>query len=163
MAISDWFTDCREAVATALRTALTAAEVDGIDVQTQDLLDPALVTLPAVVCSFNTTERQVGGTNARDDYAYPVLVTWLSAAPSRDTPDATADAAPPGDISPFQFRQLVRETFHHRRSVTVTGIDVFLVEYDPEGAVIDEARVSVQQLRAAAVVTCYARVPRGTA
>lgn len=162
MAVSDWFTDCRDAVAEAVRAALVAAEADGAPaVQTQDVLDPPLVTLPAIVCSFNQVERQVGGTNARDDYAYPIQVTWLAVTPSRSTPDAAADESPPGGLTPFQFRQLLRETFHHRRSVTVAGIDVFLVEYDPEGAVIDEKYL--EQYRAGVVVTCYARVPRGTA
>ncbi len=161
MPVNDWFTDCRDAVAVALRAALATAEVGGVDVLTQDTLAEELVSLPVVVVSFNASERQVGGTNARDDYAYPIQVAYLTLQAGQGR-DADGGDPPPGEFTPLQFRQLVRETFHHRRSVTVAGIDVFLVEYDPEGAVLDDARPAFQQLRAAAAVTCYARVPRGS-
>lgn len=161
MPLNDWFTACRDAVAAAVRSALAAAEVDGVGVLTQDVLAEELVSLPAVVVSYNASERAVGGTNARDDYAYPVQVAYLTLQAGQGR-DVGGGDPPPGGLTPFQFRQLLRETFHHRRSVSVDGIDVFLVEYDPEGAVLDDARPAFQQLRAAAVVTCYARVPRGS-
>jgi hypothetical protein len=159
--LNDWFSDCRAAVAVACRDMLADAGADDFTVVEQDQLNEQLVTIPALVVCFNASERQIGGTNARDDFAFPIQVAYLNVQAGQGANLDTGDP-PPGELTPFQFRTLLRERFHHRRSVSVSGIDVFLVEYDPEGAVIDVDRPAFQQLRAASVINVLARVPRGS-
>jgi hypothetical protein len=154
----DWFKDVRDAVATAFAAKLTAESVTGVSVKAMDVADVAAVDLPAVIVSYNGSEQEVGGTNVRDDYGYPIQLGLYTV--QADNGISGTDS-PPG-MSATQFRQYVRAKFHRKRAVAVTGIDCFLCEYDPTGAVVDEAAPTFQQLRAVAVVTVYARVPRGS-
>lgn len=153
----DWFRAVRDEVAAVLAAHLEAAGVAGVRVAAMDQADPTATDLPAVVVSYNASEQSTGGTNARDDYGYPVLVTLHTV----EGDNGVGGGADPPGLTATRFRQLVRERFHHRRAVAVDGIDCFLCEYDPQGAVIDPDGPAFQKLWAAAVVTVYARVPRG--
>lgn len=151
--MADWFKDVRDAVAEAFADKLSAEGVNGVPVTTKDV---STENLPAVRVTYNASEQEIGGTNVRDDYGYPIQIGLYTIQPNEGESDET-----PG-MSATQFRQYVREKFHRNRAVSVDGIDCFLCEYDPTGAVVDEAAPTFQQLRAVAVVTVYARVPRGS-
>ena len=156
--MADWFRDVRDAVAAAFEAKLTAESVAGVTVLAMDSPDANAADKPAVLVTYNGSEQETGGTNVRDDYGYPIQLGLYTVQVDNGI-SGTDD--PPG-LTPTQFRQYVREKFHRKRAVSVTGIDVFLCEYDPVGAVVDEAAPTYQQLRAVAVVTVYARVPRGS-
>lgn len=156
--MADWFRDVRDAVAAAFEAKLTAESVAGVTVLAMDTPDARAVDLPAVLVTYNGSEQETGGTNVRDDYGYPIQLGLYTIKADNGVSD---DDDPPG-LTPTQFRQYVREKFNRKRAVAVTGIDCFLCEYDPTGAVIDENAPSFKQLQAAAVVTVYARVPRGS-
>lgn len=159
MSLEDTHRDLRAAVAAALRLALDAAEVD-VAVTEQDTPDPNMVDLPAVIVSYGGAEQDRGGTNARDDYAFPMLLGLytLKADPDTDVP-----ANEPPGLRPTAFRTLVRRTFHHRRVVVEpSGLSLFPTEYDPTPPVNDDGGPEeIQQLRTAVGVTVPARLPRG--
>lgn len=157
---ADLWYDLRAAVAAALGDALTAAGVAGVAVVSQDTLDGTLVSRPAVTVTPNGSEQERGGTNVRDDYGYPFLLTLHTHRGDPDVDSATNE--PPG-LRPTLFREIVRRHFGHRRVVTApTGVSLFPTEYDPTPPVYDDgAPYETDPLRTAVGVTVVARVPRG--
>ena len=155
--VNDWFRAVRDAVAAVFAQALSDAGVSGVRVKGLDKLNLNAVDQPAVLVVYNGSEQATGGTNARDDYGYPVQLALFTL----ETDDGASGTDDPPGITPTAFRQLVRERFHHRRAVSVAGIDCFVCEYDPLGAVFDESNEAYQLVKCLAVVTVYARVPRG--
>lgn len=149
----------RDALAAAVATALADADVT-VAVIAQDTPNPALVDLPAVIVSYGGSESYRGGTNARDDVAYPMVVGLYTVQGDADTTEAGNE--PPG-LRPTLFREILRARFGNRRVVTApTGISLFPSEYDPAPPINDDGGPAmIQQLRTAVGVTVPARVPRG--
>lgn len=153
-----WY-ELRAAVADALDVAFQTAGV-AVAVVPQDTLDGTLVGRPAVTVTPAGAEQERGGTNARDDYAFPFLLTLHTHAAD---PDVTQPSNEPPGVRPTLFREICRRHFGHRRNVTApAGVYLFPTEYDPTPPVYDEgAPYETDPLRTAVGVTVVARVPRG--
>lgn len=138
----------REAVVDAVETALTAATLS-IDVVEQDKLTPNVLDLPVIVASYDAgAESLVGGTNASDYIAFPVLLSYLS-----NRPDLGVD---PTGARTTLVRETIRKKFNQKRLSGLT--DVYLCQYQSAGPVLDE--LPIEQLRAQMVITVYARQGR---
>ena len=63
--------------------------------------------IPCLVASYDSAERDVGGTNERDVFAYPVLLSYYA----KGTPNSTSR----NGYDPTDVREILRKTFHMRR------------------------------------------------
>lgn len=133
---------------TALETALTANSVTLRVYEFDRPEDTDRMDLPCAAVTYAGTEFEVGGTNIRDDFAFPLLVGLY-------TPDG-GSADPPG-CPLVLFRQIVRQTFNNKRLPGV--VDVYQCGYDGQPPVIDDPIFA--NLRTAALVVPVARLPRG--
>lgn len=151
----------RDAVAAALEGAFADEGVD-VTVLPVDSPNPRLSDFPAVQVWPAGDPQVRGGTNARDDIAYPVAVGLYTVTADPDTTAAGND--PPG-LHPSDFHQLTRRLFHNRRALAADGIGgVHLLpqEWDGQPPVMDTVSPdAIDQLRAAVTITVTAREPRG--
>lgn len=149
----------RDAVAVALADALVEANVD-LPVKAMDVPSPRLIDLPGVIVWLGGDEQHRGGTNARDDIAYPVTVGLFTVTADPD-PDRPGND-PPG-LHPSDFRAMVRQLFHNRRAVAdIDGVSLFPSEVDFQPPILDTVSPdAIDQLRTAVGVTVTAREPRG--
>ena len=149
----------RDAVAAALATAF-ADEGVVVNVLALDGPNPRLSDFPAVQVWLGGPEQVRGGTNARDDIAYPVGVGLYTVTADPDTSEAGNE--PPG-LHPSDFFRLTRRLFHNRRALDdPAGVSLFPQEWDGQPPVMDTVSPdAIDQLRAAVTITVTAREPRG--
>lgn len=154
MPVTDYYRQIRRQVLLALKAALAAEQANLEVVELDD--EPSIdISLPTVAVWYGGSEGYVGGTNRRDDVAYPFAIGLF-------TLEADGPAGDPPGLHPTRFREVVRQTFGNRRAVAVSGIDCYLCQYEPGAPVVDADGRPFQSLRTAAGVTVYARVPRGS-
>lgn len=76
--------------------------------------------IPCLVASYDSAERAVGGTNERDDFVYPVLLSYYT----KGTPNSTSR----NGYDPTDVRNTLRLAFHMKRLSGVS--DVLKCEYN---------------------------------
>jgi len=139
----------RGAVKTEIVAALAAESITGVSVHEQDVPgEPSLPTLPCVIVSYAGPETEIGGTNLRDDWQYPISVGLYT----------TESEGTPVGVEVTRFRQIVRKKFHNKR---LNGVpEVWICQYDGQAPVVDEDAPAIEHLRTACVITAVARVGR---
>lgn len=139
----------RDTIQSVLGTALGS---HGIILQIHVQDEPGKPSMPAKPCAiiaYYGAEQEVGGTNLRDDWSFPIHIGLY-------TLDAAND--PPG-CSATLFRQVVRQAFHNKR---LAGVDeVWLCQVAPQGPVTDDDPEAFDDLRTGMVVNAIARLGRG--
>ena len=87
------------------------------------------VTLPAVIVSHQGQEQPDGGTNARDDWGYPVSVALVIGE--------NQDLAFEDNL--LLWREKIRKAFHNNNRLIVAGITEHLRSAWEPHSIIDEA------------------------
>jgi len=122
MALTAVHSDCIDAVQAAIQSiGLTGLPNDQVyafkfpfDRESMGLRFPAVhVSLP-----FSEVEQVLGGTNERDDWGYPVLVTIVTLS--------NQSTAIPVDV--LNWRQNIRKKFHNQRLSAVSAVYTCKVE-----------------------------------
>jgi hypothetical protein len=148
----------RAAIAATLAAAAAGGDVGllgpdekPIAVKEQDELNLDLLDKPVIVCFYTGAELPRGGSNGRDDLAYPVSVGLFATGP------ANAAAAEKPNLT--AFLAALSGLFHKRRLAGVG--EVLFCEVNPESPVIIEKDKFFDQLRAGRAVTAVTRTGRG--
>lgn len=147
---------CRDAVAETIKTWDL---IDESRVHAIDQFRPDLLALPCIAVTFEAgAESMRGGTNCRDDFAFPLLVSLHDTGRPLGDDSGGVQMGP----DPIAFRQKVREVFHMRQPsvVLATVPELLWSEYSGQ-AVIDPSNPLFQHLKTAVTITCVCRVARG--
>jgi hypothetical protein len=158
MPVTDYHGACRDAVRSAIATALadytdlatrvvTADDIGNYDVT-------RLVAMPCVVCACIAPEvdRSELSTNAQDGIGYSVVVAMFAAGVANGETS-------PNIPDPTLFRRIVRNTFGNKRLSAVAQV-AWCDVGEAGGALWDKKSPAWQRLSAAMVVTCNGRWPR---
>ena len=109
----------------AVKTVIQGLDLDGIpDAQIYDrkLIIDRELTLPCVIISPEGVEQDLGGTNERDDWGYPVPLVYVDA----DNQDLADTALKRKRM--LLWRQRLRRAFHNKRLSAVSEVYVCRVE-----------------------------------
>lgn len=147
----------RSAIKTALEAAAAGGDVGLTDSQGRPLpgyeleaFNLELVTKPCFVCFFSAAELNRGGTNGRDDIAYPVSVALLVTGPVQ------ANEAVPKQSD---FRACLSGLFHMKR---LSGVpEVLWCETNADTPVVSIEDKDYDQIRTGLAVTAITRTGRG--
>jgi hypothetical protein len=153
----DLHTRIRSAVKATVDAAALAGDVGltdsaGKPMRTYEQTDLHLdkVDFPCVVCYIAATERNRGGSNGRDDLAFPVAVGLFVAGP---------DTAPEAKPNLTNFRLAVSGLFNQKRLSGVS--EVMWCEADQDTPILDITSRWYDQLRTSLSVNAITRTGRG--
>lgn len=109
-----------DAVLAELQSLATAGSLPGIpsaSIARQDMvfISNAPFDLPGILIAPGAQEEDKGGTNARDDLSYPVMVVIVDSKWAKDPDPASTD------IDYLLIRERIRRHFQHRRLALVSA------------------------------------------
>jgi hypothetical protein len=105
------FEQCIQSIQTVLQGAAAASRLGEITpdrIVRQDKVDSEHLgcSLPAIIITPGLNESEEGGTNASDDFSYPVMVAVVDRKDDQETANTPTY---------FYWREVVRQLFHNRR------------------------------------------------
>lgn len=151
-----------DTVVAEIQSLATAGSLPGLDATKVARQDAVFISnlpfdLPGIIVAPGAQEEDKGGTNARDDIGYPVIVVIVDSKWEKD-PDPTST-----DIDYLLIRERIRRYFQHRRlaSVIANVPESYTTNVSYEGILDHSSQKGLMRFGSYLTLNFCTREPRG--